>query len=258
MTIFGFRCYTAGMTKYTLFISDLHIDEAHPAQTEAFFKLLQNEARSADALYILGDLFEVWIGDDDHSEYNDSVIRELRALSDTGTPVYFMAGNRDFLINKRFAKATGIKILKDPSVIKLYSKSILLMHGDSLCLADKRHQKSRKRMHNRLYQWLVVTFLPLAFRRLMAKKYRENSTHRKRTIDYEIMDVTPGAAEAEMNRFNVDLLIHGHTHRPAIHDIKLENRNGKRIVLGAWHNVADILLYPSDHQYKILNLRCQS
>lgn len=237
---------------YTLFISDLHLSEDHPETVELFFDFLKNTANTADALYILGDFFEVWVGDDDRSDFNEKVKTALRAFTAKGIPTYFMHGNRDFFIRKRFAKETGITLLKEPSVINLYGEPILLLHGDSLCTLDERHQKSRKIMHNRFYQTMVL-LLPLNVRRHYGARYRSASAERKSHLPNNIMDVTPDEVIRVMSEANVKTLVHGHTHRPAIHKLSIDNKNVKRIVLGAWHDKGTYLRVDQDNTVGLLD-----
>lgn len=221
--------------KHTLFISDLHLSEAYPKTAELFFKFLKTEANNAEALYILGDFFEVWVGDDDRSPFNEKIKAALREYTKSGIPTYFMHGNRDFLIRKRFAKETGVTLLEEPSLIHLYDEKILLLHGDSLCTLDERHQKSRKTMHNRFYQTMVL-LLPLKIRQHYGNRFRSASTDRKTYLPDNIMDVTPEEVTKIMTEANTQTLIHGHTHRPAIHELTINKKPAKRIVLGAWHD----------------------
>ncbi|MBS0349886.1 MAG: UDP-2,3-diacylglucosamine diphosphatase [Proteobacteria bacterium] len=220
----------------TLFISDLHLQESEPQILQIFLKLLQS-ATSADALYILGDLFEVWIGDDDLSPFHLKIINALKQATSNGLPVYFMRGNRDFLIGKRFAAMTGVKLLQDPATINLYGIKTLLMHGDSLCTLDLAHQKNRTYMHNRFYQWLALR-LPLSWRKKAGVWLRAQSRKVVNSQAQYIMDVTDEAVEAEMHKHQATRLIHGHTHRPNIH----EHSQGLRYVLGSWHNGGYVLV----------------
>lgn len=240
-------------TPHTLFISDLHLSEAYPETAALFFQFLKTRAKDADALYILGDFFEVWVGDDDRSAFNEQIKTALRDYTNSGTPTYFMHGNRDFLIRKRFAKETGITLLKEPSVIDLYGERILLLHGDSLCTLDERHQKSRKTMHNRFYQTMVL-LLPLKVRQHYGNRFRSASKERKTHLPDNIMDVTPEEVLRVMQAAETNTLIHGHTHRPAIHELTINNNAAKRIVLGAWHNKGTYLQYNQDGNAVLLDI----
>lgn len=227
----------------TLFISDLHLDEAFPEVAERFLKFLSTDAKDVDALYILGDFFEIWVGDDDLTPFNQKIIQALKSYTDTGIPIYFMHGNRDFLLGKRFLKATGMQLLKDPSLIKLYGFPTLLMHGDLLCTKDIEYLAVRKKLRNPFRQFLFFLFKSLKKRKAFAKKLRELSKERYNTIiDKEITDVDQNTVNAYMKRFNVQYLIHGHTHRPNIHHFELENKPCVRVVLGSWHNSTNMLI----------------
>lgn len=231
----------------TYFISDLHLDEAWPKLADAFLHFLSYEAKQADALYILGDFFEVWVGDDDRSPFNQKIFDALKAYTDTGIPTYIMHGNRDFLIGKRFMKATGCKLLKDPTKIMLYNHPVLLMHGDLLCTDDKEYLKIRKKLRNPFRHFLFFLFKSLKQRKAFATKLREKSKERFKSIDLKITDATPEAIERYMTTHQTHYLIHGHTHRPKIHHFTLNAQPAIRAVLGAWHENPNYLsCYPSD------------
>jgi UDP-2,3-diacylglucosamine hydrolase len=223
----------------TLFISDLHLTPRRPHITELFFDILRGEAREAEALYILGDLFEYWIGDDaaDTLGYS-AVIQHIGELAEAGVPVYFMRGNRDFLVGERFADDTGCEILDDPTVVDLYDEPALLMHGDSLCTDDLAHQKFRATVGDRAWQ---RSFLdkPVAERMQMAEAARAQSREHKDSVSMEIMDVNQRAVRKAFDEYGVRLLIHGHTHRPAIHDGRPDGT--RRIVLGDWYEQSSVL-----------------
>ena len=222
----------------TLFISDLHLDPQHPEITETFFYFLEHIAPGADALYILGDFFESYIGDDDcDNAFMQSIIRMLSYTTESGLPIFFMHGNRDFLIGKNFENKTGITLIPDPTLITLYDQKILLMHGDSLCTQDRNHQRFRKIAHNRLAQKIFL-WLPLSFRKKVAKDLRYESKKHNLKKSREIMDVCDDSVVSEMKKYDVNRLIHGHTHRPAIH--LLEN-NKERMVMDAWHGHGNYL-----------------
>lgn len=224
----------------TLFISDLHLDGSRPETTELFLEFLEEEAAEASALYILGDFFEVWIGDDDDDLHHVQVMAGLKALSSSGVPVHLMHGNRDFLIGKRFAERTGVKLLADPTVIDLGGPT-LLMHGDTLCTDDLQYQKARRFLRNRLVQGIYLA-LPLSLRRRIAAYARAKSKTDTAAKASYIMDVNQQAVEEAMRQHGVTRLIHGHTHRPAIHRFK--SKDGKameRIVLGDWYDQSSIL-----------------
>jgi UDP-2,3-diacylglucosamine hydrolase len=227
----------------TLFVSDLHLDESRPEIVDVFERFLATEARAAKALYILGDLFESWIGDDDDSPLADRVARALRALSDSGVPVYFMRGNRDFVLGEDFARKAGMTILDDPTVIDLDGQRVLLMHGDTLCTDDVEYQKFRRIMHNRWFQRFALA-LPLSIRRRIAGRLRGQSERHIARKSEAIMDVNQSTVEAAMRDRNVLLLIHGHTHRPNRHRFDLDGQIADRIVLGDWYEQRSILTWP--------------
>lgn len=233
------RPYNAGMT--TLFISDLHLDPARPDITRLFGEFVDGEARGADALYILGDLFEAWVGDDDPSEAGAFVAQKLSALTDAGVPVSFIRGNRDFLVADDFARRAGMSILPDPAVAMLYGKPTLLMHGDLLCTDDVAYQQFRAQTRDPAWQ---AQFLaqPLAARLAFAEKARAASKARAGELRdagtmETITDVSHRTVAETFKRYGIGTLIHGHTHRPAVHET-----DGKtRIVLGDWYEQGSVL-----------------
>lgn len=225
----------------TLFIADLHLDVSRPHITELFERYLaSNEARSADALYILGDLVEAWIGDDDDAELPRRIAQATRALSDSGVPVYFMVGNRDFLLGEDFARRAGLTLLDDGVVHDVYGRSTLLMHGDLLCTDDIAYQTVRKQV--RTPQWKAqILSMSLEARRAFAAKAREDSRAHTGSTMETIMDVNQDAVAETMHAANVSRLIHGHTHRPAIHRFELDGNAAERIVLGDWYEQGSVL-----------------
>lgn len=216
-----------------LLISDLHLQEQRPDITRAFLSLLEGPARQAQALYILGDFFEAWIGDDAMTPFQQSICQALRALSDSGTAVFVMHGNRDFLIGQAFCKAAGCTLLADPSVVELAGQAVLLMHGDTLCTGDVAYMKLRRYLRNPLTMW-VLRHLPLATRQRLARKLRSESRAQTRMKASDIVDVTPAEVPRQMAAHGVRTLIHGHTHRPAVHDLLVDGQPAQRIVLGDW------------------------
>jgi UDP-2,3-diacylglucosamine hydrolase len=216
-----------------LLISDLHLEEERPDITRAFLDLLGGRARSAQALYILGDFFEVWIGDDAMTPYQLSICQALRELSDSGTQVFLMHGNRDFMLGKAFCKAAGATLLKDPSVVDFYGEPVLLMHGDSLCTRDEAYMRMRRYLRNPVSLW-ILRHLPLRTRHKLARKLRNESRAQTRMKANDIIDVTPDEVPRIMQAFKVRTLVHGHTHRPAIHKLQIGDQAAKRIVLGDW------------------------
>ncbi|WP_336747933.1 UDP-2,3-diacylglucosamine diphosphatase [Pantoea vagans] len=216
----------------TLFIADLHLCQEEPAITAGFLHFLQREAPHCDALYILGDLFEAWIGDDDPNPLHQQIASALRALP---VPVYFIHGNRDFLIGRRFARASGMTLLPEEQVLTLYGHRLLIMHGDTLCTDDAGYLRFRAKVHNLWIQRLFLA-LPLWIRKRIASRMRVDSKQANQHKSQTIMDVNQDAVAAAMLRQQVPLLIHGHTHRPAIHTLSLKGETAQRAVLGAWHS----------------------
>lgn len=217
----------------TLFISDLHLEEQRPDITEAFHKFIQHRATGAEALYILGDFFEAWIGDDEHTPLQEEIASSLRQLTDSGTRLFLMHGNRDFLLGKAFCDRVGGALLDDPSLIDLYGEPTLLMHGDSLCTADIEYQKFRTNMRNPAWQEAFLK-RPLADRQQVARQLRQISMAQNKGKEASIMDVTPEEVVQQMATCSVRQLIHGHTHRPAVHDLEVDGAHAQRIVLGDW------------------------
>jgi UDP-2,3-diacylglucosamine hydrolase len=216
-----------------LLISDLHLQEERPDITRAFLHLLAGRARNATALYILGDFFEVWIGDDAISPYQRSIAQALRALSDSGTQIFVMHGNRDFLLGRAFCREAGCTLLADPSVIQINNQPVLLMHGDSLCTRDVNYMKLRRWLRNPL-SLFILRNLPLATRHKLARKLRSESRSQTRMKASEIVDVTRELVPEVMAQHGVQTLIHGHTHRPASHQLEVNGKPAQRIVLGDW------------------------
>jgi UDP-2,3-diacylglucosamine hydrolase len=213
-----------------LFISDLHLQQSHPRTAAAFLGFLANQARSAGALYLLGDLFEYWAGDDDlDTPFHQTIVKAIRALSDAGVAVYWIAGNRDFLVGARFAEAAGLSLLAEPHVIDIAGHRIALVHGDAQCTADLGYMSFRAQVRDPAWQQQFLA-LPLAQRQAIIAGLREGSREAHDGKTMEIMDVTPQAVEALHAVTGAKTIIHGHTHRPALH------RAGKqlRYVLPDW------------------------
>ena len=213
-----------------LFISDLHLMEERPDITRAFLTFLETKAASADALYILGDFFEVWIGDDHDTPFNRSIIDALASL-DTGK--FLMHGNRDFLLGERFCEQVDAALLNYPTVLSLDGRPALLMHGDSLCTRDVEYMKARTMLRNPAVQADLLS-KSIDERLMIAQGARAQSKDHTRETAEDIMDVTPEEVVREMQDHRVDLLIHGHTHRPAVHDLEVNGLPAQRIVLGDW------------------------
>ncbi|KAF0805502.1 UDP-2,3-diacylglucosamine hydrolase [Alcanivorax xiamenensis] len=218
---------------YTLFISDLHLDPARPEHLAALEQLLEEHAGKTDALYVLGDLFEAWIGDDDDAPFNRRAIDAFRRFSDTGSALYFMHGNRDFLLGEQFAAQCGGQLLDEGTVVELYGTRALLMHGDSLCTLDTAYQQFRALARNPQWQQAMLA-KPLEERRAIAQGMRMQSQGNNANKAENIMDVTPEEVVRVMEEAGVQNLIHGHTHRPAVHEVPLPNGTGTRWVLGDW------------------------
>ena len=219
----------------TLFISDLHLCASRPRINQLFFDFFESAARKADQLYILGDFFEYWAGDDDIDDpFNRSIVRALAALTSSGVAVYLMHGNRDFLIGKAFCQASGAKLLPDPSVIELNGTRTLLMHGDTLCTDDVEYQNFRKEVRDPRWQREFLS-QPLAQRKAIIEDLRRRSETEKQTKSRDIMDVTPASVEAVLREHGYPSLIHGHTHRPALHHHQVDGKNCERWVLTDWY-----------------------
>lgn len=224
----------------TLFISDLHLHAAHPDITAQFIELLRGEARHAEHLYILGDLFEFWVGDDDPDPTYSAVQDELLALTRSGVPCSVMHGNRDFLLGQAFCERTGCRLISDGTVVTLYGQRVLLTHGDLLCTDDHAYQRLRRIVRNPVVQWLFNA-MPLARRERIATRIRSGSQMHTQQATPDIMDVNPTAVIAAFERAQVRMMVHGHTHRPAIHQHALRSGTGTRIVLGDWHAQGSVL-----------------
>jgi UDP-2,3-diacylglucosamine hydrolase len=230
-----------------LFISDLHLDGARQDITRQFLEFLAGEASQAQRLYILGDLFEAWIGDDDPDLDKRRVVGALRALTDAGVACFVMHGNRDFLMGKRFCAETGAQLIDDGTVIEVYGRRVLLLHGDTLCTDDHAYQRLRRIVRNPLVQ-LALRSLSLGQRQRLAAKMRAGSKAHIEAVDRsapDIMDVNAEAVVAAFRRQGVDCIIHGHTHRPAIHSLSVDGKAATRIVLGDWYEQGSVLRWTS-------------
>ena len=218
----------------TYFIADLHLAQNRPDITACFLHFLENEATQAQTLYILGDLFEAWIGDDDDSAYLKTIAKALATLSSFGTNIYYIHGNRDFLLGKRFAKKSAMVLLPEIDLIDLYGQHVVIMHGDTLCTRDIAYQKFRKKSRSWWWQTMVKS-LPLFVRKKIAADYRKKSAAATSMKSQDIMDVTPSEVVNCLQTYQSQLLIHGHTHRPAIHHLTANGEKAQRIVLGDWY-----------------------
>jgi len=224
----------------TLFISDLHLEDRRPETTALLQKFLLNEAANADALYILGDLFEFWLGDDVPSKCSVEIAGALSHLADSGVPCYFMHGNRDFLLQDSYAKLAGLELLPEEHVADLYGERVLLMHGDSLCTDDTAYQQFRTLVRNPAWQQDFLA-KPAQERLQIALQARDASATHKGNVDMNIMDVNPDEVISAFERHDVLRMIHGHTHRPATHDLEVKGRSAQRIVLGDWYTQGSVL-----------------
>jgi UDP-2,3-diacylglucosamine hydrolase len=224
----------------TLFTSDLHLHSSRPAIVACFLRFLEQQQGQAEAIYILGDLFEAWIGDDDPEPVYAPVRAGLRQCVSSGTPVYVMRGNRDFLIGERFGSETRCRLIEDPTRIELYDMPTLLTHGDTLCTDDRDYQATRNRLRDPHWQRRVLA-LPVAERRELAAQARELSMLSNQSKDEHIMDVNQDEVLRIIRKHGVDLLIHGHTHRPAAHRLRLDQRQVTRIDLGDWYSAGRAL-----------------
>lgn len=218
----------------TYFIADLHLAQNRPDITACFLRFLKGDATQAQQLYILGDLFEAWVGDDDDSEFLTVIAQALTALSAQGTTIYYIHGNRDFLLGQRFAKKSAMILLPEVDLIDLYGESVVIMHGDTLCTRDIAYQKFRKKSRSWWWQ-TMIRILPLFIRKKIANDYRKKSAEATSVKSQEIMDVTPDEVIKCLELHHSQLLIHGHTHRPAVHELMANNKEAKRIVLGDWY-----------------------
>ena len=232
----------------TYFIADLHLSENRPHLLALFRQFMQEQAPQAEKLYILGDLFDFWIGDDEHSNLISEVQQLIRYLTEQGVPCYFQHGNRDFLIGKKFANACGLTLLPTYQVIDLYGTPTLLCHGDTLCVDDVKYQHYRKKVHQKWRQWLFL-HLPLKVRLNIAEKIRAKSRQDKQVKSTEIMDVNADFVQQMFAKFHVTQMIHGHTHRQKHHEIP---PHFHRIVLGDWGETSS-LLEVTPHSIEFIN-----
>ncbi|HEY2344416.1 MAG TPA: UDP-2,3-diacylglucosamine diphosphatase [Xanthomonadaceae bacterium] len=253
----------------TLFVSDLHLDSARPRIVALFRDFLREEAAHADALYILGDLFEYWVGDDDPQPVAGEVIEGLSALAASGVPVFFLRGNRDFLLRDAYAARCGMRILPDPCVIDLYGQPVLLAHGDAMCSDDVAYQAFRRQSREPAWQEQMLA-QPLPVRIALAQKARAASIEHQRAVrpdaaadadvhgrtsvagagragaTEDITDVSQATVEATFARYGIATMIHGHTHRPAIHRFEVGGMSRRRIVLGDWYEQGSVLRADAD------------
>lgn len=232
------------------FIADLHLADNRPDITACFISFLQHQAPHAEKLFILGDLFEYWLGDDDDSAFVASIATALKTLS-TQTEIYFIQGNRDFLLGKTFAKRSGMTLLPDVEKISLYQQQLVILHGDTLCTRDVAYQAFRKKSRSWWWQGIMKN-LPLFLRKRIAENYRQKSAASTAMKSQDIMDVTQEEVERVMTEEQVNLMIHGHTHRPAVHRFNSGKSACTRVVLGDWYDQGSWLKF-TPHGYELLN-----
>ncbi len=224
----------------TLFVSDLHLEADRPDIGDQFINFLKTDVLEADDLYILGDLFEAWVGDDDPNTHYARIKMAIRKVVDKGIPVYFMHGNRDFMIGRQFANETGVEILPDPYPVTMYGERTLLSHGDALCIDDVQYQRVREMVRNPEWQKSILE-KPLKERLRIAEEARRQSLEQTINMNLSIMDVNQEEVIRVIRKHEVDILVHGHTHRPDIHNVDLGNRKAQRIVLGDWYTQGSVL-----------------
>jgi UDP-2,3-diacylglucosamine hydrolase len=229
-----------------LFVSDLHLDAAAPEAVEQFLDFLRTQAADAEALYILGDLFEAWVGDDDPDPTKARVCEGLRALTANGVGCFVLHGNRDFLIGRDFCRTTGSRLLADPVVADLDGERVLLTHGDALCTDDHSYQELRSTVRTPEWQRRFLA-LPLADRALIANQARAGSKEHTSRVIPNIMDVNQDAVSTAYRATRVRRIIHGHTHRPGVHDTAIEGEPAQRMVLGAWYEQGSYISYENGH-----------
>jgi UDP-2,3-diacylglucosamine hydrolase len=228
------------LAQHTHFISDLHLTKDRPDITQRFLAYLESLDQNVSHLYILGDLFDVWVGDDDSTEPNNEVKSALSSVVENGIPISFIAGNRDFLMGQQFFSDTGITCLDDAHVIDLYGTPTLLLHGDLLCTDDIEYQKFRQLTHTTAWQDDMLS-KPLAERLAIAQHYRNESAKNKAEKSMDIMDVCHKTVIETMQHHQVQRLIHGHTHRPNVHTFDINGHKATRIVLAEWDTDSSVL-----------------
>lgn len=234
---------------FTYFISDLHLSEQRPDITECFNQFMLNEATQAEALYILGDLFELWLGDDDITDFSIQIADIIKQVSEH-IPVFFIHGNRDFAIGNEYADKCGMQILDEQTIIDLYGEQVLILHGDEMCTRDIEYMKFRKKARG--WWWpKLMRALPLALRRRIAQKGRKVSKENQQRLSAEIMDVSPEEVATTLLKHGVSAMIHGHTHRPKVHHFNVNEEACQRIVLGDWYDQGSILKVDSTQRVLI-------
>jgi UDP-2,3-diacylglucosamine hydrolase len=237
------------MTQSIWFVSDLHLSEKTPALTQAFITFLQQRAQDAHSIYLLGDIFDYWIGDDYHLPRYAPVIEQLQRLHQLGIQLYFMAGNRDFLAGSAFMQASGCRMLDDPHLLLIGEQKVLLLHGDTLCTDDVDYQRLRQQLRDASWQHVFLA-KPISARLQIAEQLRQHSQQATSQKNAEIMDVNQAEVERVMALHDVKLMIHGHTHRPQQHQWQLNNQQYNRIVLGDWGHTL-WALQANDHEFNL-------
>jgi len=240
------------VTQHIHFISDLHLTQDRPKNTQRFLAYLESLDTDVSDLYILGDLFDVWVGDDDTTPPNGVVKKQLSKLTATGVKVHFLAGNRDFLIGKEFFSDTQVSSLEDESVIDLFGVKTLLMHGDLLCTDDIQYQQFRQLTHNPAWQQEALS-KPLQERLALAQHYRQESHLNKKDKSAGIMDVNESAVINTLEKHQTQRLIHGHTHRPSLHTHNVNGHQTERFVLAEWDHNGSVLDW-TENGYKVIKL----
>lgn len=231
-----------------LFISDLHLAPERPEIIQLYVEFLKNQAAHAESLYILGDLVEYWLGDDDKAEGLSEAFDTMKQLADAGLKIYLMHGNRDFLMGEQLAQRAGCELIHDPCIAHFDNQPVLLMHGDTLCTDDIRYQELRLMLRDPAWQEDFLS-KPLAEREQMAKALRQQSKEETRNKAADIMDVNDTAVRKAFSEHKVSLMIHGHTHRPAIHQLDINGHSVKRIVLGDWYSQGSVLEFNSVNDF---------
>ena len=224
----------------TLFVSDLHLEADRPDIADQFLRFLETEALNADALYILGDLFETWVGDDDPNQHYAWIKQGLRKLTRKNVPVFFMHGNRDFMIGGDFAEETGLRLLPDPHLADIHGEQVLLSHGDAYCIDDTEYQAVRQMTRDPQWQAMMLS-KSLEERLAFAAQARAASLAHGSNIDQQIADVNEVAIENALREAGVRTMLHGHTHRPAVHQIDIDGQPARRIVLGDWYEHGSVV-----------------